>query len=75
MCNCTAQYRCSGVQVYRTGYFRSVLAGNAPTRYFIPFPRDSFPGRVVSFDPPKVNTDLSLAAHIIILASHSLLIS
>ena len=52
-----------------------MLAGNAPTRYFIPFPRDSFPGRVVSFDPPKVNTDLSLAAHIMLLASHSLLIS
>ena len=37
------------------GSFKSVLAGNAPTRYFIPFPRDAcpFPGRVVSFDPPK----------------------
>ena len=35
------------------GSFKSVLAGNAPTRYFIPFPRDSFPGRVISFDPPK----------------------
>ena len=33
--------------------FQSVLAGSSSTRYFIPFPRDSFPGRVVSFDPPK----------------------
>ena len=33
--------------------FESVLAGKAPTRYFIPFPRDSFPGRVVSFDAPR----------------------
>ena len=33
--------------------FTSVLAGNSPTRYYIPFPRDAFPGRVVRFDQPK----------------------
>ena len=33
--------------------FKSVLAGTSPTRYYIPFPRDSFPGRVVMFDQPK----------------------
>ena len=33
--------------------FTSVLAGSSPTRYYIPFPRDSFPGRVVMFDQPK----------------------
>ena len=33
--------------------FKTVLAGSSPTRYYIPFPRDSFPGRVVMFDQPK----------------------
>ena len=41
------------------GSFKSVLAGNAPTRYFIPFPRDSFIGRVISFDLPKNKTKKS----------------
>ena len=39
---------------------KAVLAGAAPTRYFIPFPRDQHLGRVVAFDPPKVELSTNL---------------
>ena len=39
---------------------QAVLAGAAPTRYFIPFPRDQHLGRVVAFDPPKVELSTKL---------------
>ena len=35
--------------------FKDVLSGKSTSRYFIPFPRDPLPGRVVCFDPVRTN--------------------
>jgi len=35
--------------------FKDTLVGKSTSRYFIPFPRDPLPGRVVCFDPVRTN--------------------
>eukprot|EP00090_Calanus_glacialis_P000637 TRINITY_DN10415_c0_g1_i1.p1 TRINITY_DN10415_c0_g1~~TRINITY_DN10415_c0_g1_i1.p1 ORF type:complete len:938 (+),score=322.63 TRINITY_DN10415_c0_g1_i1:89-2902(+) len=35
--------------------FKDTLLGKSTNRYFIPFPRDPLPGRVVCFDPVRTN--------------------